>query len=157
MSAMPKETVDWREVFNAEVRGIQAQYPKAHEALRNWGLWSRERGGIFPVLAKPSWTEFYRADRDETHDELEDVTVVHQLEVKAERVEMPRSDERQGEEIDIRVHAIRFPSIWRRVLKAAYVTVEIPEYECPRQAAVGHQGYLMFLDGALAFVERALT
>lgn len=158
VSAMPKETVDWREVFNAEVRAIQAQYPRAHEALRNWGLWSRERGGIFPTLAKPGWTEFYTAGRDEvTEENTPELEIVIQIEIKAEGPELPHSDERQGEEIDIRVHALRFPTIWRRVLKAAYVTVEIPEYECPRQAGVGHQGYLVFLDGALAFLERALA
>lgn len=155
MSAMPKETIDWREVFNAEVRAIQSLYPKAHEALRNWGLWSRERGGIFPALAKPGWTEFYQAGREEVTEEHEtEVERVEQLEVKAEGPELPHSDERLGEEVDIRIHALHFPTIWRRVLKAAYVTAEIPEYECPREARVGHQGYLVFLSSALDFMDR---
>lgn len=151
---MPHEIIDWREIFNGQIREIQARYPLAHEALRNWGLWSRETGGIFPSLAKPGWTEFYKPDGD-GYGEAEAIPDPTET-VKAERVEAPRSDERSGMEVDIRIHALHFPTIWRRVLRAAYVTVEIPEYECPRAARVGYQGYVTFLDAALEHLQGAL-
>lgn len=154
---MPKFAADWREVYRAEIRAIQAQYPLAHQALTNWGRWSRELRGIFPSISQPGWTDYYRpAEGDFAEEGTEPHPVSVETPVKAQREPEPHSDERLGIELDIRIHASHFPAIWRRVLRAAYVTIEIPEDQFPQVAKCGPQGYLMFLDGALAHLERAM-
>ena len=148
---------DWRDIFRGQVREIQTHYPAAHAALRNWGRWSRELHGIFPQIAQPGWTEFYRAPQEWAEDPvaLAPLPAAPQN-ARSERDREERADERSGVELDIRVHALHFPTIWRRVLRAAYVTIEVPEDQFPTIAKVGAQGFLTFLDSALEHLDGAL-
>lgn len=159
MSAVLKiSDLDWQAIYTQKVRDIQALFPTAHPALKNWALWSHELHGVFPVLTPPGiWDMAKPGDPTDWVEAPADIQRVEQAEVKAERVEKPQTaDARFGEEIDIRIHALHFPIIWRRVVRATYLTREIPEYQMPREAKVGYEGFLLFLDGALHHLERAL-
>ena len=110
-------------------------------------------------MTAPGWTQFYQAP-EEWADE-EDVAKAEKViplpETLSERAETPRSDALSAEAIDIRLHRyVDFPPVWRRVLKATYLSVEIPEYEFPRHAKVGYEGFLVFLEGALERLERQM-
>lgn len=160
MSAVLKNVsdLDWQAIYAQQVRDIQASNPLAHAALQNWALWSRELQGVFPALIPPSiWDLAKPGDRTDWVEAPADIERVEQAEVKAERLENRTSaDARLGEEIDIRIHALHFPPIWRRVVKATYFTRELPEYQMPREARVGYEGFLVFLDGSLRHLERAM-
>lgn len=150
--------LDWQAIYAQQVRDIQASCPVAHAALKNWALWSRELQGVFPTLSPPGiWDLAKPGDPTDWVEAPADIQRVEQTEVKPERLEKPQTaDARLGEEIDIRIHALHFPTIWRRCVRAAYLTREIPEYQMPREARVGHNGFLVFIDGALRYVDRML-
>lgn len=156
MSAMPK--IDLFAVYAAEVRGIQDRYPKAHEALKNWGAWSRSSTKDKPRVSCPAiWREAKQSEFDDYAEEGEQGEgIVDQVEVKAEPAQYESFNERFGEEIDVRIHRdIDFPPIWRRCLRAAYVE-RLLEHQFPREARVGPSGYLVFLDGSLAHLQKML-
>lgn len=156
MAAMPNE-IDWRDVLTGEIRAIQSYYPQAHEALKDWGLWSRWRLSLYPRLARSSIWHLGPSPKQEdfADDGEQGAGVVPQLEVKAEAAPVERFSERLAVEIDIRVHQDNFPPIWRRCVKAGYV-YRLPEYQWPQNARCGNQGFVMFLDAALNRIQRAM-
>lgn len=151
--------LDWQTIYAQKVRDIQASCPLAHAALKNWALWSRELHGLFPALIPPSiWDMAEPGGQSDWVEPPKDVERAEQMpDAKHERIERPIApDVRLGEEIDVRIHALHFPPIWRRVVKATYYTRELPEYQMPREARVGYEGFLVFLDGSLQHIERIL-
>ena len=158
MNAMTVQEWEW--IFAGQVRGIQSAFPLAHEALVNWGRWSRELQGLFPTISRPSiWDEAAPGDPTDWTEEGDiGLGIVEQREIKAEGPEKIESDEKAGTELDVLIHDYpNFPAIWRVVLKAAYFTREIPEYQFPREARVKPDSYLTFLDGALRHIEWMLV
>jgi hypothetical protein len=162
MSAMPIPH-EW--IFAGQVREIQAAFPLAHDALINWGAWSRDRQGIFPCLARMSlWDE---ADTEKFEDFAEEgeqgAAVVPQAEVKAEAANDEPFMEREAVELDRLMHSPDFPAIWRKCIAAAYFA-RVLEYQLPREATyirpremrLSHDSYLAFLDGALRFIDTTL-
>lgn len=153
------DRVDPREVFIAQVRALQSIYPAAHAALKNWGSWSRELHGVFPSVAHPGWTEFYVAPQEWGEEPLALAPLpVPQQHVRPEREKEARADEKAGMELDARIHDDDFPVVWRNVLAAAYVTVEVPEDQFPALAGrkgppMSHEDFLRFLEGAMEFLE----
>jgi hypothetical protein len=146
---------DFVAAFVAEVRGIQGFYPKAHQALRNWGFWSRDRSGIFPCISKPSIWDEYDSSKADFAEEGEGQQVVQQTEVKQERAETPDFNEKEAVELDELLHD-RFPYEIRKCLLVAYVTAEIPEEQFPRFSCCTHEGFLMSLTSSLHRIQEAL-
>ncbi len=162
MSAMENIPHEW--IFVGQVREIQGAFAIAHKALVQWGIWSRNRSGIYPTITSPSmWEQYAPNDKDlrEWVEASEDATIVPQLEIKAEAANDGDCDEKTAEELDILIHDQEFPTIWRKCLSAAYVSREIPEYQFPREATVckprseriSHDTFLMMLDGALMHIQ----
>lgn len=161
------EDVPYEWIYAAQVREIQAAFAVAHKALVQWGIWSRQRGGIFPSLAPPSMWEMYApsdADKREWVEASDQLIVVPQTEVKAEAANDDACDEKLAEEMDVLIHELEFPAVWRKCLSAAYVSREIPEYQFPREATacrprgerISHDTFLLMLDGALRHIEKQL-
>lgn len=152
--------IDWREVLTGEIRSIQGSYPEANGAAKEWGLWSRYRFGIGPKDARPYLWRFARpskfgdfADEEEGKSQAQ-LERAQAVQAKAESAPLERFDERLAVELDVRIHGIDFPAVWRRCLRAAYVA-RIPEYQWPAEARCGSSGYLMFLSCGLARLQRA--
>lgn len=147
---------DWRGLFAAQVRALQAIYPKAHESMLNWAIWSRDLGhipgktnsiedgrGIWDMAAPSTW--------DDWGDEQELPPLPEEM-VRADRVERPPHDIKRGQETDATIHDDDFPAVWRKVLKAAYY-FRIPEYQYPQACRLDPDNYLRFLEGALGRLE----
>lgn len=161
------EEIPYEWIFAGQVREIQDAFPIAHKALKQWGIWSRQRGGIFPRLAPPSLWDMAKPGDANDWVEADDIglPIVEQREIKAEAVGDEPCDEKMGEALDVMLHALEFPVVWRRCLSAAYVSRETPEYQFPREATlarpresrISHDNFLQFLDGALQFIEGKLV
>lgn len=148
--------------FTLRVREIQSNHPHAHQALVNWGLWSRERGGIFPTLALTAlWDMAQPGDPNDWAEPPEEIERVEQAEVKAEAANEPMANEKQAAELDAFIHDAEFPAIWRKCLAAAYFR-RVPEYQLPREATslpphrgrIGDETFLEQLSRALQEIER---
>jgi hypothetical protein len=161
MSAMEDVPYEW--IFAGQVREIQAAFPEAHKALVQWGIWSRQRGGIFPTISSPSlWDLAKPGDPSDWVEPPAEVERVEQTEVKAEAANDEPCDEKTAEASDVLIHDQDFPTVWRRCLAAAYVTREVPEHLFPREASrtpphepkrISHDTFLLMLDGALRFMQ----
>jgi hypothetical protein len=158
MSAM--EEIPYEQVFAGQVREIQGHYPQAHQAMVNWGNWSR-RLNLKPFLCRPALWNMVKADREEWGEEQPEEQEERKrseplLEVGRDPNDQPKPDDKLGYAIDILIHSQDFAAVWRVVLKAAYFTREIPEYQMPREADVGFDSFILFLDGALGHIQRVL-
>ena len=149
---MTARDIDWRDVLTGRIRAIQSAYPEAHEALTNWGIWCRDLRGIHPGLASPGLWKSANVDQwgaEGWGDEQEPSKRLHVGPIKGERLEEGKADEKAATELDVRIHADNFPPAWRKILKAAYVTAQVPEHQFPAVAGIGEETFLLFLDGAL--------
>lgn len=152
---------DWREVAAARIRGLQGIYTEAHEALRNWGAWSRDRRGIFPTLTPPAmWDQFKRDGTEGYADEGErEPEAVETPPAKAEAAEREPYQELPARVLDERMHSPGgLNNEIRRALRIAYVSVDIPEYQFATLASCGGNvdRYCERLEEALRFVGRFL-
>lgn len=163
MNAVRSDLVDWRDVLTGQIRAIQDAYPIAHEALKDWGLWSSYRSGLMPrgivrpflwQMATPSkFSDF--ADEEEGKDQAQAARAQAQGEAKNEGQAREAFSERVAVEMDIRIHKDDFPPIWRRCLKTAYVH-RVPEYQWPSRSRCGQTGFLMFFESGLSRLQRAM-
>jgi hypothetical protein len=129
-----------RRTLRVDLRGASERFkppfPEAHKALVQWGIWSRQRGGIFPTISSPSlWDLAKPGDPSDWVEPPAEVERVEQTEVKAEAANDEACDEKTGEALDVLIHDLDFPTVWRRCLAAAYVTREVPEHLFPREAS----------------------
>ena len=148
--------MDLSEVFTAQVRGLQAIYPEAHEALKNWAAWSRDRSGIFPAgITAPSLWDQFKRDENEDWGEEQPQVQVPEAPVKAEAAEKQPYDERAGVILDERIHGPGgLPEYQRLVLKVAYVSTALPEDQFPRACGCPPHAFTERLEAALRFVGR---
>lgn len=145
-------------MFVERVRRLQDEHARAHQALVNWGSWSRDRRGIFPVQITPPkvWDQF-KADENEEWGVIDDKTVlVESAEPdKAERAEDDPYNELQGHQLDERLHGYGGLGYEVRIaLRVAYVRRDIHEIQYPRAAGCGKDGFLERLEAGLKFAER---
>jgi hypothetical protein len=167
MSAM--EDIPYQWVFAGQVREIQGQYPQAHQALMNWGNWSR-RLCIKPFLCRPALWNMVKADREEwgeepkqKEDEIENQVDRKRSEplqeVGRDPSEEPKPDDKLGRAIDVLIHATEFPPALRNILRASYFT-RVPEYQMPLEAGLKppfhYDSFLALLDGALHQIQGVL-
>jgi hypothetical protein len=153
-----------KQIFIARVRLLQSIYFKAHEALTDWGHWSADRRGMYPTMKPPSlWNNFKRSEVQEWGDEKaeqKDVEVTMtalKQEARAESLEIPPYNERTALEIDSRIHGYGgLADEYRRVLRAAYVTREIPEDQFPKACGCCEDAFCERLESGLIFVRRWL-
>jgi hypothetical protein len=160
MNAMTALT--WQEIFTAEVRGIQSLYPKAHKALLNWGVWSRDLSGVFPkeYAANGMWEQYSASKCDpDGWGEIQE-SIVQSLPAKQERTEEPKADEKLGTQVDEWIHKDSFPAVWRNVVRAAYyyrvAEFQYPIFAVKRKPPMNQACFLMFLAGSLKRVEREM-
>ena len=140
--------LDAHVLYAAEVRAIQNLYPEEHRKLKNWGLWSRDRVGIFPPqIAPPPIFDQWDGSSEGYAEELPEGFTPHG-EVKAEKAESEPYSEKEAITLDERIHAI-FPWKVRKCLVVAYVTLETPESQFPALSKVSHGEFLQILSGAL--------
>ena len=149
--------MDISDLFPARVRALQAIYPESHIALVNWGMWSRDRRGIFTVdvLPPPTWNEATSglpegyADAGEKQDDG--------LAAKSERAEDEPYDELRGHILDERLHHPGGPAqLIREALSVAYVRRDIHEAQYPRAAGCIQDQFLERLEAGLQFASRFL-
>jgi hypothetical protein len=150
--------------FVGEVRGIQGMHPKAHQALLNWAMWSRDLAGMCPTLAPPAlWNE---ADPTKWGDFADEGDV--QAAVIAPQAEPAKGEkawaepggrdynEKEAIELDILLHREIPDYAVRKCLLAAYVARDIPEEQYPLRSCCTHEGFLMSLTSSLHKIEEAL-
>lgn len=129
-----------KQAFADQLRAIEDNYP-IHYELCCWGQWSNQGRvgegtvgpGIYAMTGDPD------PDRDLT---------------AAPSKIRPAFNERRMQEIDIQIHNITFPALWRKVLKANYVPAKylaciLPEYQRPREARCTEATYIAALEMAL--------
>lgn len=149
------KTIDARDVFVARLRTIQGTHPTSHKALTNWGLWSADRRGIFPGMKPPGlWAQFKRDENEDWGEET--APQVTDAPVKAEAPDRPPYDEKLGYMLDERIHAPGgLPLEHRRVIRAAYVFLDAPDYQLVALAGVRNEdAFCELLEGALLFTGR---
>lgn len=149
----------FEDIFAGQVREIQAHFLTAHEALTQWGRWSRDKSGIFPRLEPPALWDEYRTSGEGYGEELTEAA--NEVHVKPELPPEPPANEKQAVELDQLIHTREVGLVWRQVLKAAYYTREIPEYQMPRVAGLKqdrfagseYDQFICHLDAALRFIQ----
>ena len=151
-----KRDVDQSEIERAEIRAIQALYPEAHAALRNWGAWSRDRYKIGPRDARPGmWDEAIPSKFGDFADETDEPEVREQVEVKAEAAAKEPYDEKSGCELDARIHGNGgLAEYQRNAIRIAYVSRETPEDQFHRFAGCLPSTFRERLIECLVFVGR---
>lgn len=145
---------DWHEVTTARIRGLQAIYADSHGALQNWGAWSRDRRGIFPTMTPPAiWSQFKRSEIDDYGEEQPEAPTT--APVKAEAAERQPYQELAALVLDERLHAPGgLPQYVRHVIRIAYVSAELPEYQFPAICGCTLDAFCERLEAALQFVGR---
>lgn len=118
---MKLNDLDEQQIQAARIRELQSRYPQAHEALMNWGAWSRDRSGMYPAISQTHVFDQYVHDETEGYaEEGEGVTNPHAVIVtKAER-DSEDYDEKSAVALDARLHP-DLAEYLRIVLRAAYV------------------------------------
>lgn len=148
--------MDLSEVFTAEVRGIQALFPEAHQALLNWGRWCRDRVGIFPSgIVPPAIYESINRqewDKDGYGEEQDEPQRLPTTETaKAERPDLDPYNEKEAIALDEFLHT-RFTWPYRRCLVVAYVLHDAHDYQYPSLSKCTHSEFLERLAGVLGGV-----
>lgn len=139
--------------FPVRVRLRQADYPEGHKALINWGLWSRDRAGIFPIDARPSIWDQFKADENEAWGDTPEVAAGPAE--KPERADDDPYDELAGSTMDERLHAPGGPGYEIRLaLRVIYVHRAIPEYQYAARAGCSPDALCERLEAGLRFAER---
>lgn len=143
-------------ILVGRIRTLQAIHSEAHKALINWGDWSADRRGIFPILAPPEmWDQFKRDEREDYGEEQAPAVTPEASTPKAERAPLRGYDERAGLALDERIHAAGgLPVEMRRAIRTAYVTREVPEEQFPRFAGCSEDAFCERLEACLLFVGR---
>lgn len=145
------------DIETARIRALQAIYSEAHQALCNWGLWSSDKRFIYPTLKPPAlWNQFARSKVEEWGDEMESpVRLVLSGPAKPEPRERDPYDEKKAIALDERIHGsggLRLDI--RQMLKIAYATGEVPEYQFPALCGCSLDTLCERLEEALRFVRR---
>ena len=142
-------------IFSARVRGIQGRNPEAHLALVNWGAWSRDRRGIFPVqIVPPRMWEEATSGLPDGYAAVKDAQEDDGLQAKAERSEEEPYNELQGAILDERINSPMICEEVSRALVIAYVHFSTPEYQYPVRAGCGQDAFCERLEAGLRFVGR---
>lgn len=146
--------LDGNEILIAQIRALQAIHAQAHEALKAWGAWSMDRRGIFPTMSPPGlWDQYRAAEGEEYGEEPKEAPLA--IPVKSEGPETPPYDEKLATVLDERMHGPGGLAMFQRhVVKIAYATRELPEYQMPRQAGCTEDAFRERLEAALLFVGR---
>lgn len=146
-------------ILIGRIRGLQAAHREAHAALTNWGHWSADRRGIFPVLKPPSvWDQFKRDERDDYGEEQAAAVSAEKQKPKAEGIPRPEYNERQAVDLDERIHHPGgLATEMRYTLRAAYVTKEVPEHQFPRMVGCSDDAFCERLEACLSFVARFVS
>ena len=127
-----KRDLSDHDLFVAQIRALQALNPAAHDALINWGAWSRHRC-VGPGFARAHIFDQHDGDLDGYADENVEASTDAPAKAEAKLadtyVELPASI------LDERIHSPGgLPLEMRKVLRVAYV-LQIPEYQQPRLAS----------------------
>lgn len=139
------------DLFSLRVRGLQGIYSEAHQALINWGCWSRDRAGIFPADARPSVWDQFKADENEAWGDVPEESKGPAE--KAERAEEDPYNELQGLILDERINSPLLCRDVSRALVVAYVWT-IPEYQMPARAGCLPDHFCERLEAGLRFAAR---
>jgi hypothetical protein len=114
--------VDWRDAFAAHVTALQKMHSEAHDALVNWGQWSRE-GHAYPKVDAPTlftlWDHRDYDDEDVDPAELRAPPPGYTL-ITHEEEDVVHSDPKRGERVDILLHQHDCPRPWRTVARVTY-------------------------------------
>lgn len=117
---MKPNDLDQQELEAIRIRALQDRFPVEHEALLNWGAWSRDRKGMYPALSQPKMFEQYVHDETEGYgEESEPAYTENVVMVKAEREE-ETYDEKSAIALDERIHQ-GLAEYLRIALRTAYV------------------------------------
>jgi hypothetical protein len=139
------------------IRSLQERYSTEHLALVNWGAWSRDRKTIGPRDSKPHiWQEAVQSKFDDYgEDHAIPAERLAQADAKSERPEEDPYNEREGALLDERMHGPGgMPLYLRQLLRVAYVSREVPEYQFPRACGCLPDTFCEGLESALVFVSR---
>ena len=156
---MSARDVDWRDVQIARIRALQSIHATAHAALLNWGAWSRDKRGIFPTVAPPGvWDQFAPNPADIEGWASSDAPPAEpptDAPAKREAPERPPYQERPAIVLDERLHHPGGLCVeTRHVLRAAYVSEEIPEDQFHTMCGCSTDAFCERLESALLFVAR---
>ena len=149
--------MDLSDLFPELVRAKQAIHQAGHLLLVNWGLWSRDRAGIFPHGVAPphTWDEACGGLPDGYATEGEGQQTAILEPAKAEAPEDDPYDELRGLILDERIHSPGGPNqSVREALRIAYVRRGIHEIHYPRAAGCTPDAFLERLESGLMFAGR---
>lgn len=149
--------LDHAAIETQRIRDLQSRFHVEHAKLANWGLWSGDMRGVYPVMKPPSvWNSFKRSLVEEWGDEPGvESEFGRYTEVKAERVEQKDYDEKAAIALDERMHSPGGLGEEVRVaIRVAYMTKELPEYQMPRHSGCGIDAFLERLEVAYLFARR---
>jgi hypothetical protein len=113
------------------IRDLQSQFHAAHEALANWGRWSRDKRGIYPpgVVPPAIWNDApvskWEIEEEPDYDPYKKILTVAE---KGDRLEEEDYDEKTAVMLDERIHGHGgLSESLRSALEVAYVTRYTPE------------------------------
>jgi hypothetical protein len=142
------------------IRDLQSQFHAAHEALANWGRWSRDKRGIYPpgVVPPAIWNDApvskWEIEEEPDYDPYKKILTVAE---KGDRQEEEDYDEKTAVMLDERIHGHGgLSESLRSVLEVAYVTRYTPEDRMHRLCTPPCQPHAFRerLAECLAFVSR---
>lgn len=147
-----------KQIFTARIRLLQSLYFQSHQALTDWGHWSADKRGMYPTMKPPSlWNNFKRSEVEEWGEETEAAMSQIKQEARAESLEIPPYNERTALQVDSRIHGYGgLADEYRRALRAAYVSREIPEDQFPKACGCCEDAFCERLEAGLRFVGRFL-
>jgi hypothetical protein len=122
--------VDQEEVIRLELRELQGRYPREHQALINWGRWSRDRRGIYPagVTAPSIWQEAPSSKWEFEEPEAYEPYIPVVAAQKGDRPETEDYDEKTAVLLDERIHGYGgLNETLRSCLEVAYLTRTVQE------------------------------
>lgn len=128
---MNTRDLDLEEIERHLVREVQGMYPKEHQALINWGRWSRDRRGIYPAgVTAPSIWQDAPTSKWEFDDDPEEYSphIPIVAAAKGDRPEGEDYDEKSAVALDERIHGYGgLNETMRSVLEVAYLTRSVQE------------------------------
>lgn len=150
---MRMNDLDVQELEALRIRALQGRFHVEHEALLNWGAWSRDRC-IGPRLARQHLLDAHDGDIEGYAEEGE-AAKASAVEAKAERPQ-EKYDEKSAAILDERIHSAGgMGTEARKALRTAYVDGGPREgrwylyANCPTP-----QAFVERLEAALRFVRR---
>lgn len=146
---------DGPDLTTARIRALQAIYQDAHEALRNWGLWSLDLRKVYPTQKPPSTFRDYRSGEDYGDEDLALEPTRLDAPAKAEAAPREPYDQKTAEVLDERIHAPGgLPVEIRTALRVAYVSRETIEPQWPGFAGCNLDAFCERLESGLRFARR---